>query len=306
MRVSRFLVSVLVAGAMFAAVSTVEAGSIGRSSGSSFSSSRSSSSFSSSSYRSSSPSIAPSKPSGIGGSSGSMGVRKSAVTDPIKAKSAPPVTATSSAPVTSAPSYSAPAYSGSGGGGFMSSFGGSFLGTSLGMMMFGNHGGQTVINGGGGNGVAGGPVTVVESSSGFGSVIMAILQGVLLIALLIGVAFLCYKGYKMIGAYVRKERGGSTQPFNPTERFWEIQRAFAAADLDALKPMLGPDLMDEATQTLRKSELKLSGVSHEVVLDNSVEFSVHYLFNDAGDSCSQVWHYERFGSVWKLNGIENI
>jgi hypothetical protein len=129
----------------------------------------------------------------------------------------------------------------------------------------------------------------------------------ILVALVVGIAFLFYKGFKMVKNYINRERGvGETQPFSPTARFWEIQRAFAAADIALLKTLLGPDLVDEATQNLEATTLSLSGVSHEVVLTTPREFSIHYTFTDADETINQVWHYEKFGNVWQLNGIENV
>ena len=85
-----------------------------------------------------------------------------------------------------------------------------------------------------------------------------------------------------------------------------IQKLFAAADVQALTALLGPDLVDEATTNLTPSTLTLNKVSHEVVLNNPREFSVHYTFDDAGVTVDQVWHYELHDGSWKLNGIETV
>lgn len=129
----------------------------------------------------------------------------------------------------------------------------------------------------------------------------------ILVALVVGIAFLFYKGFKMVKNFVNRERGvGESQPFPPTARFWEIQRAFATADVASLKTLLGPDLVDEATQNLEATTLNLSGISHEVRLNTPREFSVWYTFTDGDETINQVWHFEKFGNVWQLNGIENV
>jgi hypothetical protein len=244
-----------------------------------------------------------------------------------------------------APSYGsapAPNYGGGGFGGggvtngsmFMSSLGGSLAGNLLGNALFGHGshggGGTTVINNGTpSSGGSGGSVSngVVASGPGGGfvdsgpggsnfsqpkkeytvwSFIADLIGFVFVVAILLGIAWLFYKGFQMVRNFINKERGVSTQPFNPTARFWEIQRAFAAADVPFLKTLLGPDLVDEATNGLEASTLSLSGVSHEVRLNNNTEFSIWYTFTDAGETVNQVWHYEKFGTDWLLNGIETV
>lgn len=350
------IASAFLIGATLVASMPSVAGSIGRSGGGSFS--RSSSSFSRPSTPAPrpAPSVAPTAPpkqGGIGGTTGSMGVRKSDVTNQVAANKAaqapvgrPNAATTPSYGSTPAPTYgtvpapvyqAAPAAGGvTNGSTFLSSMGGSFVGSSLANMLtgsHGSHGGTTVINNGGGGGTTAGAVgagavapsalaadgsiapgvypmgaaPVAKSSYGIGSFIMDVILFVILVALLVGVAWLFYKGFKMIRAYVNRERGvGPTQPFSPTSKFWEIQKAFAAGDLAALTPLLGPDLVDEATRDLQPSTLTLHGVSHEVVLNNPREFSVHYTFTDGDEVVDQVWHYELHDKVWKLNGIETV
>ena len=324
---TKFISAIVIATAMLSAF-PVDAGSIGRSGGSS-SSSSSRSSYSAPS-RPSYSAPAPSRPSvapgGIGGTSGSMGVRKSEVTAPVAAKvqAARPVAAPS--PSTSpgysnpTPSYGVapqPVYQPTGSP-FMSSLGGAFAGSVLGNMMFsGNRSGGTVVNAGGGYAGGGGAVAgdpynaggaVLHAKSyGIGDFIWDVILFAILVALLVGLAFLAYKGFKMVKNYVNKERGVvPTQPFSPTHTFWEIQKAFSTADIAVLTALLGPDLVDEATRDLQPSTLTLSKVSHEVVLNNPREFSVHYTFEDDGLTVDQVWHYEKYDTHWLLNGIETV
>lgn len=313
---------------------------------SSSSSSSGSSSHSSTMSAPSKPSAAPSptapaaKPGGIGGNTAgsAIGVRKSEVTAPV-AQQVRPATVNpepgkpGSFPVpTNSPQYApapAPVVVG-GGGGFGSSFAGALGGTLVGNMLFGNHGngGTTVVNNGGGYSGASpvqstGVPTVVDSSGqviqqpgtvvvqqkesmGMGTIILNVILFAILIAVIVGIIILFYKGFKMLKEYVNKERGVSNQPFNPTQQFWTIQKAFSKADETALRGLLGPDIVDELVNSLQPSELTLFNVSHEVRLSNNTEFSVWYKFKDNDEDVNQVWHYEKFGKDWLLNGIETV
>lgn len=230
------------------------------------------------------------------------------------------------------PNYAPAAQPGiSTGGVFMSSLGGSLVGNMIGNSLFGhsNHGGgTTVVNNGVPTGSAGqgvvsqGPGNSFDQSGGMSpngvstpikkeytmwSFIGDLFGFVIVVALFVGIAWVFYKGYKMVSAYVNRERGvGPSMPFQPTQQFWKIQNAFAAADLALLQTLLGPDLVDEATNGLQPSTITLHNVSHEVQLSNPREFSVHYKFVDAGAEVNQVWHFEKFADQWQLNGIENV
>jgi hypothetical protein len=229
------------------------------------------------------------------------------------------------------PGFSAPSQGIGAGGVFMSSLGGSLAGTMLGNALFGHGshgGGTTVINNGTPSG-SGGSVSngAVASGPGGGfvdngpggssfsqpkkeytvwSFIADVFGFVIVVALLLGVAWLFYKGFQLVRNFINKERGVSTVPFNPTQKFWEIQKAFATADLTVLQTLLGPDVVDELTNGLAPSTLTLHNVSHEIRLSNNTEFSIWYTFEDDGQAVNQVWHYEKFGKDWKLNGIENV
>ncbi len=341
MKCNKILTSVVIAAAAFATVA--EAGSIGRSGGGFSGGSRSSISSPSRSFSAPAPKApsvapAPSKPGGIGGTTSSVGVRKPEVTnsarnDVAATKPATPAGGFTSPPAphyTPSPSYSyapVPQPSVTNGSMFMSSLGGSLVGNMLGNALFNNHnrGSTTVINNGSGGGgsVSSGTATspgVVSTDNQFNPVgvstykkeytmwnfIGDVIGFVFLVAILVGVAWLAYKAFQLIRNYVQKERGVSTQPFNPTQRFWEIQKAFGAADVVALQTLLGPDVVDELTSNLEPSTINLHNVNHNVRLQNGREFSVWYGFTDDGAEVNQVWHYEKFGSAWKLNGIENI
>lgn len=250
----------------------------------------------------------------------------------------PATTPTTAPQVAPAPSYgysAPPAPQVTNGSTFMSSLGGSFVGSALGNMLFSNHGsgsGTTVINntGSGGTGLSGpatsaapaaGTVGAVDAngfsampavaaatpSYGIGSFIKDVFLFAILVGLLVGIAFVFYKGYKMIRDYVRKERGvATTLPFDPLQQFWKIQRSFAAADVSELRLLLGVGIFDELTQNLTPSAVSVYNVSYELALTNAREISVHYTFFDNDEEINQVWHYELHNSQWKLEGIENI
>ena len=77
--------------------------------------------------------------------------------------------------------------------------------------------------------------------------------------------------------------------------------------LTTLQTLLGPDVVDELTMDLQPSSITIKNVSHETRLQNASEFSIWYKFNEIdGSEINQVWHYEKFGKDWKLNGIENV
>ncbi len=345
MKMSKLFIAVAASAVLFGTVA--QAGSIGRSGGSHSSSSHSSSSVSRSSSTShassysapKAPSVAPapSHSGGIGGTSGSVGVRKSEVTNGVRndiAHSNPNAgkAGSYSAPAphyTPTPSYSYPATPQpqvTNGSTFMSSLGGSFVGSALGNMIFGGHGhggGTTVINNGAPSAgtVSSGPGAIstdaqfnpggvnVQPKKEYGvwSFIADIIGFVFVIAILGLIVFAGYLAFKKIRAYVNKERGVSNTPFNPTQKFWEIQKAFGAAEVTTLQSLLGPDIVDELTMNLQPSPITIKNVSHEVRLNNNTEFSVWYKFYETdGEEINQVWHYEKFGKDWKLNGIENV
>jgi hypothetical protein len=345
MKASKFISAIVVASALVAAVAEAGSiGRSGSSSRSSSSSSRSSSSVSKPSYSApSKPAVAPapSKPGGIGGTASSVGVRKSEVTNGVRndvavGKGGTTGTAGANSTPSTSPQYApVPQYgyqqppAPSVGGGWAAPFLGAMGGTLVGNALFGNHGshsgGTTVINNGtpgssSSGAVASGP-GVVAGDTQFNpggvaaqpkkeytvwSFIADVFGFVIAVALLLGVAWLFYKGFQLVRKFINKEHGVSSHPFNPTQQFWTIQKAFASADVAQLQTLLGPDLVDELTNGLAPSTMTLHNVSHEIRLSNNTEFSIWYRFEDDGAEVNQVWHYEKFGKDWKLNGIENV
>lgn len=288
-----------------------------------------------------SPKPAQARPGGIGGTTGAVGIRKPEVTQQVANRVNPPATTSNTvqsrpayAPTNPAttPVYSQPASNVTNGSTFMSSLGGSFVGSALGNMIFGNHGATgstTVINNGAGGSAAPAASTTTGPSSGaipyvdsngvvttqqyqpqsyglWGFIKDVFLFGVLVL-LIGGIGFVFYQGFKKLKAYWNRERGVATaQPVNPTQMFWRIQQMHSEGSVSGLTELLGPNIVDELTQNLKPYTLLISRVSHEVVLSNAQEFSVHYTFYEDGARLDQVWHYELINGSWKLNGIENI
>jgi hypothetical protein len=319
----------------------VEAASFGRSGG--FSRSSSSRSFSSPSKTPSTPSQNTAKsPGGIGGTSGSIGVKKPDITQAARSTPSPAPTPSYNSgyrPNTvPPPSYgysTPPAPQVSNTSTFMSSLGGSFVGSALGNMIFGgNHGssgGTTVIN----NGVAPAagsaapsasvangmtpidgsiqhaPVTISAKKYGVMDFIIDVLMFMLLIGFLVMIAYAGKKMFDYIKNRVKTNREISNAPIlNRGEMFWEVQQAFAEADLTKLNTLVGPDIMAELSRSkLEPSVVSIKQLSYETIHDTGLEKSVSYEFMDdaAGNQViDQVWHYELLNGSWKVVGIENV
>jgi predicted lipid-binding transport protein (Tim44 family) len=273
---------VLLVGAIIA--SSVFAGSISRGGGS-FSSSRSFSSSPARSLGMSRPSISPSRPS---------------YSTPM-----PSTSPRYSAPAPSvAPSYRAP----SSGGGFLSSFGGSFAGSMLGNAIFGHGsggGGTTVVNGGG---AGGGAPTVI--SQGYSGPSFFDILGFLLVAVIIGLSlWLLWRTFRSSGASPQDE-DDATLPFSPVVRFMEIQKAFAAKDVQTLRTLLGPDLVEQILADLpdEPGECTLKSVVYSVLDVSGRVISIRFMAKDTADDSTlkETWHFLRapYGTSWLLNGIE--
>lgn len=278
-------------------------------------------------------SVAPTSPSqnkvgGIGGTSGSMGVRKPDVTQRAVNPTTPQQQQSQSysRPVTPSPNYNNQPSGVTNGSTFVSSLGGAVVGTAIGSMLFGNHsngGGTTVINNGapvaGGASSAvpgvvadqGGVVPMVgyqqQPTYGIWGFIKDVLGFGVLIALIGGIGFMVYKLIKKWKNKLNVASGFTkVDPVAPMEQFWKIQRAFADADTTALNQLIGPAMIDEVTGITERTVLSITQASYNVLLNNAREFSVHYTFSDEGIRINQVWHYELINGSWKLNGLENI
>ena len=307
----------------------VSAASFGRSSSSS---SRPSISRSAPSPTKAAPSAPPSqnKVGGIGGTSGSVGVRKPDVTQQaINRNNPPPAQAPGqsySRPVAPNPNYNTQSSGVTNGSTFVSSLGGAVVGTAIGSMLFGNHnngGGTTVINNGApvagtsassvapGSAVDQGGIVPMSSYQpqpyGVWGFIKDVLGFGVLIALIGGIGFILHKllnkwknKFSVSHGYIVPD------PIDPMGQFWKIQQAFADADIATLGQLIGPAMVNEVNTVTERTKLTITQASYDVLLSNNHEFSVHYTFSDDGQRINQVWHYELIGGTWKLNGLENI
>lgn len=271
-----------------------------------------------------------STPGGIGGASGSLGVKKSDVTQnrntPTNTSVPPQNTRYNSGSTYGQPPIQSPSPQISTGSVFMSSLGGSLVGSALGNMLFGNHGGgsTTVINNGSGGGAAPSSTGVSSESGGnftqYGSPVpqksyglFDFLIDVFLFTILVGfIVMLAYFGKKMFDYFKKRKTVNqalkTTKPLDISGTFWNVQKAFAEADIASLKSMVGPSMMAELSD-IEPTHVSIDRLSYEVIHSKDLEMSVEYEFVDTTDgvmNVEQVWHFEVIDGSWKVVGIENV
>lgn len=198
----------------------------------------------------------------------------------------------------------------------MSSLGGSFLGSWIGSSMGSHNNGTTVVNAGGG-GVAptvaapgyvtGGTVVAAAPSVSPVGFLWQLLGIIVLLAIIAGVLW----GIVAVVRSFRREKmmdAPATLPFSPVSHFLEVQRAFAAKDVPALRALLGPDLIDQVLADLPEESTapQLAGISYTVAGISSGVISIHFQAEDRmdGSRLDETWHFSRIGGVWVLNGID--
>lgn len=98
-------------------------------------------------------------------------------------------------------------------------------------------------------------------------------------------------------------------PFSPISRFIDIQRAFAARDLQTLRVHLSDDLYDQMVADLppEGSLYTLAGISYVVEHSSRDLFSVRFKATDVSDGTNldETWHWTRGSAgVWELAGVE--
>ena len=130
-----------------------------------------------------------------------------------------------------------------------------------------------------------------------------------LIALVLFIAWRAFKAERQKRAEEAIEAlGFSPLPFSPVERFMGVQRAFAGKDEQALRQLLGPDLIDQILADLpeQPSQATLAGVSYVMVDRRSDVISIHFNGHDKQDDSelSETWHFIRYGGAWVVNGID--
>lgn len=279
----------------------------------------------------------------IGGKTGSVGVSKSAVVEaarnPVPTVPSRPIQSTQATPSYSTSYTPAPQVSGgypapaapstvTNGSTFASSLGGSLIGSMLGNaiskpstpVVVNNNGGTT-----GGHATASSATTSVDhvgntvyqqptqsSGIGFWTVLLLILVTG---GIGYGIWYLYTQHQKEKVSMKRSTNSYETQmypvedeyPLQPLQRFKDIQKAFSESDTYTLGKYVGSALFGEVLSTSDpENKSDIYGVSYNVILHNSREFSVKYVFNDGADHCQQLWHYELEGGQWKLQGIENL
>lgn len=123
------------------------------------------------------------------------------------------------------------------------------------------------------------------------------------------IGFLIYTFFKKMrrGQFSQNQSvTGKDMPFSVDGRFWEIQHAFAKADVAKLKSMLGTEMLDAILKDLQPSTLKIVDVSFEVRLETLEEISIWYTFYEDGVRVDQVWHFDKIHGQWLLTGLENV
>lgn len=268
---------------------------------------------------------------GIGRSSSigsSVGVRKSYVTNSVK--TAPPAVSNNFQPKQPvlAPSYaytgppeSAPVSSSPNTSAIVGTIGGVVAGAAIGSMLSSNSNETTVPNTtktevevkepSATNASAQAPVEPIReynaTESGDNHNGKGIIYFVIFATILLVIAY-------CVGAYILSKKKLSTSdetksngvPFDPEQRFWDIQSAYSQANLSALKTFLSDTVFSEIVKDLAAGTVDIFKLNYEIVMCNDSEFSVQYNFIDDGVEENQVWHYEKFASDWKLVGIEAI
>lgn len=230
---------------------------------------------------------------------------------PSVVPSRPPVTTT---PVPRTSTYVAPApvtvthaAAPSGGGGFWSSAAGGFTGSLLGNMISTPHAGTTVVTSPGAvapAAVAAPSVTAVAPTWS----LWGLLSDLIAILLIGALLYAAWRGVQFVR--VQRRARAADVPFSPVRRFIDVQTAFARCDKEALRTLLGPNIVDQSLADLpaEVSEMKLTGISFEVRANDGESISIHYRADDDSDGSklNEVWHFRSFNGVYLLDGIEPV
>lgn len=212
------------------------------------------------------------------------------------------------------------------------SLAGSFVGTAIGNALTGNHGGgSTVVNTGstgtpamatngvqsGSNltdsGFSGTPNAAfnngqVKKENGVWSFIGDVIGFLVLISILGAFGFLIFTVFSRWreGRTRTKHDAAVARAFNLNDKFWDVQNAFAKADVEKLKSLLGPEMLESTLKDLSPSTLNIASLSYEVRLEALNELSIWYTFYEHGSRVDQVWHFDKLADGWKLVGLENV
>ena len=217
--------------------------------------------------------------------------------------------------------------------------GGVIAGNVLSNGIGGNHPSQVVVN----NGSAGAAVgqapqvaadqwgatpayqSTAPHSGGFfsflGSLILGIFQFLLLAVLVAGTYFGLKKAISMyqsrkasnngVGPIAASWAGGTASTdanLAPVAKFMQIQRAYAGHDMEALRGLLGPNLIETVQFEGKPGLCTVVNAQATKVYEDSDEVSYRMTALDTEDNSkiNEVWHFVKIGSQWKLDGVEQI
>lgn len=193
--------------------------------------------------------------------------------------------------------------------------GGSFVGSMIGNSLFGGHGGgggTTVVNNGGGGGAipaaaAGGTMVAAAPSMSPSAWLWQVLVCIMLIAIIGALVWFIIATIRAV-KNKRMEDDPEALPFSAVSRFLEVQKAFAAKDVQALRTLLGPELIEQVLADLPEeaTTAQLVGICYNVVDATKNIISIRFQAEDKmdGTRLDEVWHFSRMGGVWVLNGID--
>lgn len=150
------------------------------------------------------------------------------------------------------------------------------------------------------------------SSSGVWSVFSSIL-GLISIVVLIFAAFMAGRwAYRKFVSVPSTDAEPVVEeldvPFPPIAKFIRIQSAFAGKDVDDLRNLLGPNMIDQMLADLPEeaSEMTMVGISYDVLDVSSRVVTISYRAFDRADGSdvNERWHFVNVCGNWKLDGIE--
>lgn len=164
-----------------------------------------------------------------------------------------------------------------------------------------------------------------QASGGFWSGVWTFVGGVFQFLLLIILAFAAYLGLKKaysmyqsrkasnngVGPFAASWAGGTASTdanLAPVAKFMQVQRAFAGHDMEALRGLLGPNLIETVNFEGKPGLCTVVNAQATKVFEDSDEVSYRMTALDTEDNSKidEVWHFVKIGSQWKLDGIEQM
>lgn len=213
---------------------------------------------------------------------------------------------------------------GSGASNFLAAAGGGFVGSALGNIMTTPHAPAVVatpagIGGPAGAGaVAAAPAAVAPQGVAYAAApqgrswtgyIFDAIFFIIAACMLAGLIYLIYRTVTRM-RQAKMVEDHTSLPFAPAAVFMSVQRAFAGRDEQALRRLLGPNIIDQAMAdlpeephqcTVRDIKFEVVDVSGSVI---SIEFSAVDTQHDT--KLRELWHFVKSDGVWKLDGVEDL